>query len=155
MTNIKDEIRDDLTVAMKARDRDTTATLRMVLTAISAEEVSGSSARELTDDDVITVLTRERKRRHEAAEAFQDAGRSEQAAAELAEAEIISKYLPSALTDEEVAELVNAAVANAESAGLSGGRAMGAVMKELKPLTAGRVDGGKLAASVKTALGMG
>lgn len=155
MTNIKERIRADLTVAMKARDREVTGTLRMVLTSISAEEVSGKSARELSDEEVITVLTRERKRRREAATAFSDGDRPEQAAAEVAEAQIISGYLPSALSEQELDQLITTAVVNAQTVGLTGGRAMGAVMKELKPATAGRVDGGQLADMVKKALGMG
>lgn len=155
MTTIKEQIRADLTVAMKARDRETTGTLRMVLTAISAEEVSGSAARELSDQDVIVVLTRERKRRYEAAAAFKDGGRVEQAAVEESEAEIISGYLPAALSEAELEQLITTAVVNAQTVGLSGGRAMGAVMKELKPATVGRVDGGQLASLVRKALGMG
>lgn len=154
MTTLKKQIRADLTDAMRAKDRDTLATLRMVLTAISAEEVSGSSARELTDDEVIAVLVRERKRRQEAAAAFSDAGRLELAATEESEAEIISRYLPTALSEDELDRLVATAVANAEAVGLSGGRAMGAVMKELKPTTAGKADGARLAGLVKQSLGM-
>ena len=154
MTTLKQQIRADLTDAMRAKDRETLATLRMVLTAVSAEEVSGSVARELTDDEVIAVLVRERKRRQEAALAFADGGRIELAASEKAEAAIISRYLPTALSDEELDRLVVEAVANAEAAGLSGGRAMGAVMKELKPATAGKVDGSRLAGLVKQALGL-
>ena len=154
MTSLKQQIRADLTDAMRAKDRETLATLRMVLTAVSAEEVSGSAARELSDDEVIAVLVRERKRRQEAALAFTDGGRDELAAAEEAEAVIISRYLPTALSDEELAQLVAVAVANAEDAGLSGGRAMGAVMRELKPATAGKVDGSKLAGLVKQSLGL-
>lgn len=151
---MKQQIRADLTDAMRAKDRETLATLRMVLTAMSAEEVSGSEARELADDEVITVLVRERKRRQEAALAFTDAGRQELAASEDAEAAIIARYLPTALSDDDLDRLVATAVANADAAGLSGGRAMGAVMKELKPVTAGKVDGARLAGLVKQALGM-
>jgi uncharacterized protein YqeY len=155
MTNLKEQIRADLTVAMKARNREVTGTLRMVLTAISAEEVSGKSARELSDDEVIAVLIRERKQRLEAAVAFAEGDRPEQAKTEEAEAELISGYLPSALSDQELDELIATAVVNAETVGLSGGRAMGAVMKDLKPATSGRVDGGRLAGLVKKSLGMG
>lgn len=154
MTNLKQQMRVDLTEAMRAKDRATLATLRMVLTAVSAEEVSGSAARELTDDEVIAVLVRERKRRLEASLAFADGGRPEMAAAEDAEAEIISRYLPTALSKDELDRLVALAVQNAENGGLSGGRAMGAVMKELKPSTAGKVDGARLAGLVKQALGL-
>lgn len=154
MTTLKQQLRADLTEAMRSQDRETLATLRMLLTAVTAEEVSGSSVRELSDDEVVTVLVRERKRRQEAALAFTEGDRPELAASEKAEAEIISRYLPAALSDEELERLVAAAVASAESDGLSGGRAMGAVMKELKPATAGKVDGARLAGLVKQALGL-
>ncbi len=155
MSETKELLRSDLTTSMKAKDQVRTATLRMVLTAVSAEEVAGKSAKELSDEEVVAVLSRERKRRLEAAEAFESGDRPEQAAQELAEAEIIAGYLPQPLSSSELEALIVTAVTNAETLGLSGGRAMGAVMKELKPATAGRVDGGELAALVKRALGMG
>lgn len=155
MSELKDRIRADLTASMKARDVETTSTLRMLLTAISAEEVAGKQARELSDDEVVTVLTREQKRRKEAAGTFADAGRADRAAAEQAEAEIIATYLPQQLAADELNALIAEAVSSAAEQGLSGGRAMGAVMKSLKPATAGRVDGAELAAAVKAALGLG
>lgn len=140
---------------MRSGDADTVRTVRMILTSITQAEVSGTEAHELSHDDEVAILTTELKRRRESAEAFTAAGRDELAAAEVAEAGVIQRYLPTPLTDDEVAALVSAAVADAEAQGLSGGRAMGAVMKSLKPATAGRVDGGALAASVKQALGLG
>lgn len=155
MTSLKETLQSDLTDAMRASDADTVRTLRMVLTAITQAEVSGTAAHALTPADETAILTSELKKRRESAEAFDGAGRGELADAERAEAAVIQRYLPEPLTAEETATLVAAAVADAEAAGLTGGRAMGAVMKSLKPATAGRVDGAVLAAEVKSALGMG
>ena len=103
MPTLKDQLSADLTTAMKARDETRTRTLRMALTSISNEEVSGSAARDLTDDEVIKILAREAKRRREAAAAFADAGRDEQAAAERAEEQVLAGYLPAQLDDDELA----------------------------------------------------
>lgn len=154
MSSLKQTMQSDLTTAMRAGDADTVRTLRMVLTSITQAEVSGTQAHELTEADEVALLSTELKRRKESAEAFRSAGREELAAAEEAEAVVIQRYLPQPLSDAELDELIAAAVANAEAAGATGGRAMGAVMKELKPSTAGRVDGAELAARVKSALGM-
>lgn len=154
MSELKQQLRDDLTTALKSGDTQTVGTIRMALTAITKEEVAGKSARELTDDDVIAVLTSEVKRRKEAAIAYADAQRPELADQELAEAAVLSRYMPAQLSSDEVTALVDQAVADAQEQGLSGGRAMGAVMKSLKPATTGRFDGGELAALVKQALGM-
>lgn len=154
MSELKQRLRDDLTASIRSGDSESTGTIRMALTAITKEEVAGKSARELSDDDVIGVLTSEVKRRKEAATAYRDAGRPELADKELAEAQILARYLPEQLTADDVQTLVDQAVAAAVDAGLSGGRAMGAVMKELKPATTGRFDGAELAAMVKQALGM-
>lgn len=155
MTSLKDTLHADLTAAMRGGDAETVRTVRMVLTAIAQAEVSGTAAHELSHDDEVAILTTELKRRRESAEAFAAAGRTELAEGELAEAAVIQRYLPAPLTDDEVVALIADAVAQAQAQGLTGGRAMGAVMKSLKPATAGRVDGGTLAASVKLALGMG
>ena len=117
MPTLKDQLRADLTTAMKARDETRTRTLRMALTSISNEEVSGSAARELTDDEVIKILTREAKRRREAAAAFADAGRDDQAAAERAEEQVLAGYLPAQLDDDELAALVAAAIAETGAVG--------------------------------------
>src|SRR6266545_1322848 len=103
MSALKEKLRDDLSTAIKARDGVRTRTLRMALTAVTNEEVAGKQARELSDDEVVKVLAREAKKRREAADAFADAGRPEQAAAERAEGEVISDYLPTQLADEELA----------------------------------------------------
>ena len=149
MAELKERLRADLTAAMKSRDELVTATLRMALTAVGTEEVAGKQARELSDAEVVQVLTREAKKRREAAEAFENGGRPEQAARELAEGEVLAAYLPRQLSDEELAELVAAAVAET---GAEGPKGMGLVMKALTPKIAGRAEGGRVAAAVKSAL---
>jgi hypothetical protein len=146
---LKAQLRSDLTTAMKARDELRSATLRMALSSITTEEVAGKVARELSDDEVLKVLTREVKKRKEAAEAFAGAGRAEQAAREEAEGQVLLAYLPAQLTDDELQGLVAAAVAET---GAEGPRAMGSVMKVLTPRVAGRADGSRVAAAVKAAL---
>lgn len=148
-TTLKAQLRSDLTSAMKARDELRSATIRMALTAITNEEVAGDVARVLSDDEVVKVLGREAKKRKEAAEAFAGAGRTEQAAREVAEGEVLAAYLPAQLSDEELHALVDAAVAES---GAEGPRAMGAVMKVLTPRVAGRADGSRVAAAVKARL---
>ena len=138
---------------MKAREELTVATLRMVLTAITGEEVSGKEARELTDDDVLTVLGREAKKRREAAEAYDAANRPELADRERAELGVIATYLPQAMTPDEVRAIVTEAVATVSATGASGQGAMGAVMKIVKPQVKGRADGSLVAAEVRAALG--
>jgi len=150
MSELKTRLRSDLTTSMKARDAMTLGTIRMVLTAIGNEEVAGKSARELTDAEVVTVLTREAKKRREAAEAFAAAGRDELAEKERAEGEIIGRYLPEQLSETEIADIVTAAIAET---GAEGPRAMGVVMKVVQPKIAGRAEGGKVAAEVKRQLG--
>jgi uncharacterized protein YqeY len=149
MAAMKDRLRRDLTAAMKARDEVTVRTLRMALTSVAKEEVAGTSARELSDDEVIAVLTREAKRRREAADAFAAAGREKQAAAERAEGAVLDGYLPAQLGDAELAALVAAAIAET---GASGPRAMGQVMKVMTPRVAGRAEGGRVAAEVRRQL---
>ena len=149
MAALKDRLRTDLTAAMRARDEVRLRTLRMALTSITKEEVAGESARELSDDEVTAVLTREAKRRREAAEAFAAAGREEQAAAERAEGEVLDTYLPAQLSDAELGELVTAAIAET---GADSPRAMGQVMKVLTPRVAGRAEGARVAAEVRRQL---
>jgi uncharacterized protein len=147
---LKEQLRADLTTAMKARDELRTATLRMVLTAVSAEEVAGKEARELTDDEVQAVLRREAKKRREAAEAFGSAGRAEQAAREEAEGEVLAGYLPTQLDDADLAAIVADAVT---TTGASGMKDMGRVMGAVQAAVAGRADGGRVAAEVRRQLG--
>jgi len=154
MSALKDQLQSDLTTAIKARDEVTAATIRMALTAITNEEVSGKEARALSDDDVLTVLGREAKKRREAAEAYDAASRPELADRERAELDVIARYLPQPLSDDEVRAIVDAAVVEVTAGGASGGQAMGAVMKIVQPQVKGRADGGAVAAMVKTALGM-
>jgi len=149
---LKEQLRADLTRAMKGRDELTASTMRMVLTAVTTEEVAGKQARVLTDDEVVKVLTREAKKRREAHEAYTNAGRDELAAREQAELAVIETYLPQQLSDEEVSELVSSAIAES---GASGPQAMGQVMKALSPKVAGRADGAKVAAEVRRQLAAG
>lgn len=150
MPPLKERLRADLTTAMKARDELRTATLRMVLTAVSAEEVSGKEARELTDDDVLGVLRREAKKRREAADAFGSAGRAEQAARELAEGDVLADYLPAQLDGADLAAIVADAITRT---GASGMKDMGKVMGAVQGVVAGRADGGRVAAEVRRQLG--
>jgi len=149
MSELKERIRADLTASMKDRDEVRTRTLRMVLTEISKEEVSGSASRELEEGEIMRVLSREAKRRREAADAFKGAGRDDQAAAELAEGEVLAAYLPAQLGDDELTSLVAEAIAETGAAGPS---AMGQVMKAVNPKIAGRAEGARVAAEVRRQL---
>ncbi|HEX9514563.1 MAG TPA: GatB/YqeY domain-containing protein [Streptosporangiaceae bacterium] len=149
MSALKDRLRADLTASMKDRNEVRTRTLRIVLTEISKEEVSGTAARELDDEEVQRLLAREAKRRREAAEAFSDAGRADQATAELAEGEILAEYLPAQLDDAELASLVAGAIAETGAAGTG---AMGQVMKAVTPRVGGRAEGARVAAEVRRQL---
>jgi uncharacterized protein len=150
MSTLKERLRTDLTAAMKSRDELRSATLRMVLTAITTEEVAGKTARVLSDSEVLTVLGREAKKRREAAEAFAAGERPAQAERERAEESVIESYLPAQLNDAELAPIVAAAIAET---GASGPRAMGQVMKEVTPQVTGRADSGRVAAEVRRQLG--
>jgi len=149
MSSLKDQLKADLTESMKARDELRTATLRMTLTALSTEEVAGKQARELSDGDVQAVIRREIKKRREAAQAFADAGRVDSSQREVAEAEVLSAYLPAQLSDADLSTIVSAAIAES---GALGPQAMGQVMKVAQPKVAGRADGGRVAAEVKRQL---
>lgn len=149
MAELKERLRADLNAAMRARDQVRMRTLRMALTSITNEEVAGAAARDLTDDEVVKVLTREARKRREAAEAFSAAGRDEQAAAEQAEGEVLAGYLPAQLSDDELAALVAAAIAETGASGLPG---LGLVMKTVTPRVAGRADGARVAAEVRRRL---
>jgi hypothetical protein len=154
MAELKARLRADLTTAMKARDTVTTGVLRMTLAAVGTEEVAGTEARELSDDEVLRVLNREVRKRKEAAEAFSGAGRPEQAASEMAEAEVLSHYLPEQLGDDELGAIVDRAVASVtqQSGERPGPRQMGQVMKAANAEIAGRAEGAKVAALVKAKL---
>ena len=149
MSELKDRLQSDLTTAMRGRDELTTATLRMVLAAVTTEEVAGSSARELTDDEVLKVLAREAKKRREAADAFSSAGRAELAERETAEGGVLDRYLPRQLDDGGIAALVTEAIAETGATGMP---QMGAVMKVAQAKAAGRADGKRLSAEVRRRL---
>ena len=151
-TTLKKQLQEDLTAAIRARDELRSGTIRLTLSAITNEEVAGKVARELSDEEVLKVITREAKKRREAAEAFESGGRAESAARERAEGEILAAYLPKQLSDEELTAIVGAAVAEAKAGGAEGPRAMGAVMKLVNPKVAGLAEGGRVAAAVKQAL---
>lgn len=153
MSALKDQLQSDLTDAIRAQDELTMATLRMALAAITNAEVSGKEARELSDDEVVVVLTSEAKKRREAAESFDSGGATDRADRERAELGVLQRYLPEQLTEDEIKSIVAAAVAAAAAEGKTGPAAMGAVMKVVTPQTRGRADGGQVAALVKSALG--
>lgn len=152
MSALKDRLRADLTASMRARDALRSATLRMVLTAVTNAEVAGKQARELSDDDIVGVLSTEAKKRREAATAFADGGRQESSARELAEARVIADYLPEQLDSAAIQQIVTAAVAQVGAAG-EGMRAMGKVMGVVSPQVKGRADGAAVAAEVRRQLG--
>jgi hypothetical protein len=149
--SIKETLQSDLTEAIRSRNELHAATIRMVLTAITNEEVSGKSARVLTDAEIITVLSREAKKRREAAEAFAAGDRQDRSDREKAEGEVIALYLPTQLSEVELAQMIQEAVAESGASGPSG---MGAVMKLLQPKIAGKADGATVSAAVKAALGL-
>jgi uncharacterized protein len=150
MSTLKARLESDLREAMKGREELVTSTLRMALAAVRTAEVAGPAARELTDDEVLTVLTKEAKKRREAAEAFAGAGRDESADRERAEEQVLQRYLPAQLSDEELAEIVAGALA---SGGFSGMAQMGPAMKAVQAAAAGRAEGGRVAAEVRRQLG--
>jgi len=150
--SLKDRLQSDLTEAIRSRNELRAATLRMALTAVKSEEVSGDVARTLSDAEVVTVLGREAKKRREAATAFADAGRAQQAAREQDELGVLDSYLPAQLPDAELEAIVTAAVAEVTASGASGMAVMGKVMKLVQPQVAGRAEGGRVAAEVKRQL---
>jgi uncharacterized protein len=149
---LKDRLRADLTAAIRSRDELTAATLRLALTAIKSAEVAGSAARSLSDDEVQAVLRTEAKKRREAAEAFDGAGRADGAERERSEEQVLLAYLPAQMSDEDLAALVREAVAAAEQSGQTGMAAMGRVMGAVRPRVGQRADGGRVAAEVRRQL---
>jgi uncharacterized protein len=149
MSSLKDTLRTDLTESIRGRDELRSSTLRMTLTALTNEEVSGKAARELSDDDVLAVLAREAKRRREAATAYDEAARPELAERERAELEVIEGYLPAQLSDEELAAMVADAIAET---GAEGPRGIGLVMKAIGPKVGKRADGGRVSTEVRRQL---
>ena len=153
MTSLKDTLKTDLNTAMKARAEIEVSTLCMVLAAVMNAEVAGNEAVTLTDDQVIAVMMAEAKKRNEAAEVYEQAGRTESATKERAELAIIERYLPASLSDEEITVIVDEEVAKAAAEGHSGGKAMGLVVKAVRARAGAGVDGGRVAVLVKSALG--
>ena len=150
--SIKETLKADLTEAIRSSDKLLSGTIRMVLTAITNEEVAGKEARVLTDDEIITVLSREAKKRREASEEFAKAGRDEKAAEEKAEGEVIARYLPAQLSEDEIKKIIADAVAKTGAAGPAD---MGKVMGAIKPLIAGKADGALVSSLVKSTLAGG
>ena len=149
MSRLKDRLRSDLTDAIRSRDQLRADTLRMVLTSVTTEEVAGTEARQLSDDEVLKVVAKEAKKRREASAAYTGAGRAELATREDAELAVIEGYLPAQLADEELEALVAQAVAETGATGLP---QLGLVMKTVQPRVAGRADGGRVAAIVRKVL---
>ena len=147
---LKDQIRADLSAAMKARDEVRTATLRMAIAAIGKAEVAGDDAIELADDTVLTLLATEIKKRNEAAELYAQGGRDELATKERAEAAVLATYLPAAMSDDELAAIVAEEVATVDVT--NAGKAMGQVIKAVRDRVGQSADGGRIAAAVKAAL---
>lgn len=152
MTSLKLQLKNDLTTAMKAGNDIAKSTIRMALSAITNAEVAGDEAVELNDDQVIKVLQSEVKKRQESAEVYEQAGRTEAAVKERAEAEVLSVYLPTALSDDELAGVVQEEVARAAAQGAQGMKAMGAVVKAVRERVGSGADGSKIADLVKAAL---
>jgi uncharacterized protein YqeY len=149
---LKARLQEDLTASMRARDEVRTATLRMTLTAVTNEEVSGDSARQLSDDEVTAVLVREAKKRRESADVYDGAGRAELADRERAELSVLEGYLPTAMSDEELERIVAAAVDQARAGGVEGPRAIGVVMGIVRPQVGASAEGGRVAAAVRRQL---
>ena len=146
---LKEKLQTDLTQAIRSRDELQSGTIRMLLAAITNEEVAGKSAKVLSDAEIITVLSREAKKRREAVEAYTQAKRDDLANKEKAEAAVIAQYLPKQLSEDEIKKLIQEAIASTGAVGPSG---MGLVMKQLQPKIAGKADGGLVSALVKAAL---
>jgi len=153
VSTLKEQLQADLTAAIRAQDSVVSGTLRMALAAITNEEVAGKVAKVLTDAEVVTVLTKEGKKRREAIEAYVGANRQDLADKEAAELAVLEKYLPEQLSEAELAQMIADAVAEAKASGAEGMKAMGAVMKILQPKISGRADGKVVSDAVKVALG--
>ena len=152
MSNLKQQLKDDLTASMKARNEVETSTLRMTLAAIMNAEVAGDQAVELTNEQVLTVISAEAKKRAESADIYKDAGRIEAEAAERAELAILERYLPAQISDADLEKIVDSAIAEASKQGLTGPKAMGAVVKAVRGQAGAGADGAKIANLVKIKL---
>jgi uncharacterized protein YqeY len=151
-TDLKSQIRQDLTAAMKARDTVTTATLRMALTAVTTAEVSGQQSTVLDDAAVLAIITTEVKRRLESADIYATAGRTNLADIENAERAVLERYLPAAMPDDELAAIVATEVSAAAERGASGSKAMGGIIAAVRARTGGSAESSRIAAAVKQAL---
>ena len=153
MTNLKDQLKADLTASMKARNEVETSTLRMTLAAIMNAEVAGDEAKELTNEQVQAVVSAEAKKRAESADIYKEAGRVDAEAAERAELAILERYLPAQMSDGDLEKIVEEQIAVAASSGLTGPKAMGAVVKAVRTQAGSGADGAKIANLVKSKLG--
>ena len=151
-SQLLEQLRTDLNTAMKDRDQLKTSTIRMVLSAVQVASVAGDEAAELTDAEVTAVLRSEAKRRNEAADLYENAGRTEQAASERNELAVIEAYLPAAMDDATLQGIVDEEVAVAREAGAEGSKAMGQVIKAVKDRVGDGADGGRIAGVVKASL---
>ena len=152
MAQLKDQLKKDLTDAIKSHNQVICGTLRMALTAVTNEEVAGKESRELSDNEVLSVLTKEAKKRRESVDAYMQANRKDLADKESAELTVLEKYLPAALSEQELEDIIAKAITEATNQGATGMKAMGIVMKIIQPQTVGRVDGTLLANKVKEKL---
>ena len=152
MAQLKDQLKKDLTDAIKSHNQVISGTLRMALTAVTNEEVAGKESRELSDNEVLSVLTKEAKKRRESVDAYMQANRKDLADKESAELTVLEKYLPAALSEQELEDIIAKAITEATNQGATGMKAMGIVMKIIQPQTVGRVDGTLLANKVKEKL---
>ena len=150
--SLKEKLQSDLTQSMRERNELRSSTIRMILTSIRNEEVAGKEARELSDAEIITVLSREAKKRREAAEAFDAAKATDRANSERAEGAVIAEYLPQQLSEAEIKNLISAAI---QETGATSPAQMGIVMKALQPKIAGRAEGGVVSSLVKSQLAGG
>ncbi|MBL6634570.1 MAG: GatB/YqeY domain-containing protein [Actinobacteria bacterium] len=151
-SQLLEQLRTDLNAAMKNRDQVSTSTIRMILSAVQVASVAGDEAVELSDVEITAVLRSEAKRRVEAAELYEQAGRVEQAAAEQSQLAVIESYLPAAMDDEALQNIVNEEISAAKNAGVEGPKAMGQVIKAVKDRAGDGADGGRIATLVKAAL---
>ena len=146
---LKEKLQADLTDAIRSRNEVVSGTVRMLIAAITNEEVAGKAAKVLTDAEIISVLSREAKKRREAVEAYTQAKRDDLVGKEKAEAAVIANYLPEQLSEDEIKKLIADAIAETGAKGPAG---MGLVMKVLQPKIAGKADGGVVSGLVKAAL---
>jgi uncharacterized protein YqeY len=151
-SQLLEQLRGDLNAAMKSRDQVTTSTIRMILSAVQVASVAGDEATDLSDAEITAVLRSEAKRRVEAAELYEQAGRAEQATSERSELAVIEKYLPAAMDDAALQAIVDEEIAVAREAGAEGPKAMGQVIKAVKDRVGDGADGGRIAGLVKASL---